>query len=353
MIAGLPKLRSLYLVILLVVCLGGVAWAEKSEAPHLQPVEPVDLPAVQTGSVSLEGIIEAIERNPIASPAQKTSLLNSLGPVIESGLLAEAEALSMLAVIRWSSLKDLESIDAAIVTVGSIASRILDETLFGDPVAEIARLWAEIVMSNGTHRSIDRAAEHAGLEDSLVDPVLLEMERLIEAGFPAGVVQLAARNALRNGEDPLAALALLEATAGNGFYGRAIVEVMGNPMSRLPQTSEEPAPSIAAHAGSPEPAVRETLATPQIERQATQEAPEPPKAEYGDERPVAEERSIGDRMEEMRDRAGLPARSENPSYQRTVDEVNSRRGRYQDMTSRRESSVNQATDEETKEDPQE
>ena len=239
MIAGLPKARSLclVLVVLLFSC-GAVAWAQETQTPSLLPVDPVDPPIVQTPSVTLDGIMAAIDLNPTATVDQQNAMLDALGPAVEQGLLTEDQALEILSVIGWSSLEDPEKIDQAIGAVSDVSSQLLLGAVIDDPVAALADLWAEALTPDGIINSISKAAERAGLDGATADPVLDEVERLIAAGFPPGIVLRVVKDAIRDGEDPLEALAALEAAAEEGSYGQAANEATGNGQNTYQETEE-------------------------------------------------------------------------------------------------------------------
>ena len=239
MIAGLPKTRSLWLVlVVLLLSAGAVAWAQETQTPSLLPVDPVDPPIVQTPSVTLDGIIAVIDLNLNATMDQQSAMLDALGPAVEQELLTEDQALEILSVIGWSTLDDPEKIDEAIDAVAAVSSQLIAGAVLVDPVGELADLWAEALTPDGIVNSIGKAAERAGLDDATSDPVLDEVERLIAAGFPPGIVLRVVKDALRDGEDPLEALAALEAAAEEGSYGQAANEATGNGQNTYQETEE-------------------------------------------------------------------------------------------------------------------
>ena len=239
MIAGLPKARSLCLVLVVALLSAGVmVSAQEMQTPSLLPIDPVEPPIVQTPSVTLDGIIAAIDLNPAATVDQRNALLDALGPVVEQEVLTEDQALEILSVIGWASLEDTERIDEAIEAVTTVSLQLLSGTLLGDPVAELADLWAEALTPDGIINSIDKAADRAGLDETTSDPVLDEVERLIVAGFPPGIVLRVVKDALRDGDDPLAALAALEVAAEEGSNGQAANAVTGNGQNRYEETEE-------------------------------------------------------------------------------------------------------------------
>lgn len=221
MIAGLPKLRSLSLVLLLLSFAGVLAVAQDTQTPSLLPVDPVVLPVEQTPSVTLDAITEIIDSNPAITEVVRESLLDAFTAPLEGQLLSIDEALAILAILELDTLDNPAKIDEALAAINLVASDLLAGNLVEDPVAEISDLWAEILTPDGIINSIEKAATRDGLDEATTEALGDRIGDLILNDFPPGILLRVIKDALRDGEDPLEQLAVLEMAAEDGSYGNA------------------------------------------------------------------------------------------------------------------------------------
>jgi hypothetical protein len=184
MTAGLPKLSSIVLSLLLITALSvGLAAQE-----------------TQTESVVPEDVVLLIDSNPLLDEAQRADLLALLEAAIDAvpDLVTSDAIADLLDAVGWGELEDPESVADAL----AILQSVLDGAAAGeiaDLESAVDAMLTEEETPEGILNAISKAADGAGLPEGDTEDLLTRVDELIGEGLPSGVVLRVARDALRDG----------------------------------------------------------------------------------------------------------------------------------------------------------
>ena len=151
-------------------------------------------------------VFDVIGANPAATADQIQQLLDQLASVFDAAMLTPDEALEMLAFLEWESLESPEDIELAITLLTETVDALLAGTV-ADPVAALTDAYNAELTPNGIVNAIVKAGA--------TDKIISQVQALVAAGLPPGIVLRVTKDALREGEDPALALAELADAYGD------------------------------------------------------------------------------------------------------------------------------------------
>ena len=190
---------------------------------------------VQTASATLSTVIQTIQENQFVSEEQETVLSTFFITAIEQGALSPDQALELLATVGWD---ELTADDKVGLVVRALELALIAVTAEDAAYDEVLATLAEVVESGKLGSLASEEHEVAalpGLFSSLLKTAggmssdfWDQVEELIAAGVPSGIVARTVRQMLRSGateEEVLAALeALGEGALQGGHHGQAAEE---------------------------------------------------------------------------------------------------------------------------------
>ncbi|MBN1858411.1 hypothetical protein JW848_04315 [Candidatus Bipolaricaulota bacterium] len=223
MIAGLPKLRF-FVVGFLFLMVSFVALGQE----------------IQTPSSVLEEVIEIVWSNPVVSSEQAATLSEQILTVVNAEVATPEEILAMLEdQLGWSQISDPEQLAIAIEALDQVFLGLVGgEIAVGEGALALTDAWIDLTTPDGVIRAIESAAVRAFGED-IPEGLTLEASQLIADGVPPGIVLRVTKAALRDGEDPLEALAALESASEDESWGQAANEVTGQGQNKYQEEETE------------------------------------------------------------------------------------------------------------------
>lgn len=187
---------------------------------------------LQTASATLSTVIQTIQENQFVSEEQETVLSSFFITAIEQGALSPEQALELLTTVGW---EELTADDNVGFVVRALELALIAVTAEDAAYDEVLATLAEMVESGKLGPLASEEHEVAalpGLFSSLLKSAgemssdfWNQVEELVAAGVPSGIVARTVRQMLRSGateEEVLAALeALGEGAPQGGHHGQA------------------------------------------------------------------------------------------------------------------------------------
>ncbi len=223
MIAGLPKLRFLVAILLLLMA-SSVAFGQE----------------VQTPSSVLDDVIEIVWSNSLVSPEQATALSEQILAVVSANAATPEEILGMLQdELGWSEISDPDKLAIAIEALDQVLLGLIEGDIgAGEGSDALTDAWIDLSTPDGVVHAIEDAAERA-LGDDVPEGLIEEASQLIADGVPPGIVLRVTKDALRNGQDPLEALDALMSASDDSSWGQAANEATGQGQNKYQEEETE------------------------------------------------------------------------------------------------------------------
>jgi len=173
MMAGLPKHNGLILfVVVFIVAVSSVAWPQETQ------------PLVLTQ----ESIVEALAANPFSTEKQTQPLVDSFSTAVEASLLSLDQAMEMLALVGWESIESEEDISQALALLEDTLRALLAGEII-DPLSALTEAYNTSLTPDGILHAVSKAGAS--------EETLSQVQSLIAAGLPPGIVLRVTQNALR------------------------------------------------------------------------------------------------------------------------------------------------------------
>lgn len=223
MIAGLPKLRLLFVVLLLSLA-SSLAFGQE----------------IQTPSSVLDDVIEIVWSSSVISSDQATAVSERILAAVEAGVVTPEEVLGMLQdPLGWSEISDPEQLAIAIEALDQVLLGLIEgDIAVGAGADALTDIWVDLATPDGVINAIERAALRA-LGEDVPEGLIDEVSQLIAGGIPPGIVLRVTKDALRNGDDPLELLAALETASTDDSWGQAANAVTGQGQNKYQEEELE------------------------------------------------------------------------------------------------------------------
>jgi len=211
MIAGLPKLRLLSATLLLLL----VPFTAMGQD-------------VQTSSSVLDDVIAIVWSNSLITADQATAVSGQILTAVDADVVTPEEVLAMIQdQLEWSEIADPEQLAIAIEAIDQVLTGLIAGDIpIGEGNGALTEIWIDLATPDGVIKAIENAALRA-LGEDVPGGLTEEVGQLIADGIPPGIVLRVTKDALRNGEDPLAILDALVAASEEGSWGQAANEATG------------------------------------------------------------------------------------------------------------------------------
>ncbi len=184
---------------------------------HAQVVAPLPSIDEQTPSDVLQPLADVLAQNAVATDVQAAELLAAFSATITAGQLTIEQALAMLALAAWPTLEEAVAVAESAAAIESILQSLSDGTLLDDPLVALALALGLATTPEGVRDAIARAGGS--------DELLAQVDELVSAGVPPGILVHLTKQSFHDGLDESAIVLYLDelaATADGDAWGQVV-----------------------------------------------------------------------------------------------------------------------------------
>ncbi len=180
---------------------------------------------VQTGSSTLEGVLNRVMENTLLPPDEQLMLVAAITGAVDAGTVTPDEVGTLLDITSWESAADAAQAEFAAQALDSVLNLMIDEQVGFDK----AKSYLEKAITSGKldeipspqsdksqfgiQTAISHTANRFNYDREAIQTIQAKVNELIENGVPAGIVLRTVDQLIRAGAAPEEIIAALDALA--------------------------------------------------------------------------------------------------------------------------------------------